>query len=81
MTTVPLKQNVFKRLEAFKALINAYKCLKTARMRKAIVGGNFEWTPSNYNCPPAYLRPSQAVIKPNIPVTKSDRLNYSESIS
>jgi hypothetical protein len=36
VTTVPLKQNVFKRLEAFKALLNTYKCLKTARMRKAM---------------------------------------------
>jgi hypothetical protein len=36
VTTVPLKQNVFKRLEAFKVLINAYKCLKAARMRKAM---------------------------------------------
>jgi len=40
VTTAPLKRNVFKRLEAFKALINAYKCLKTARCVKQCVMGN-----------------------------------------
>jgi len=45
------------------------------------VGGNFVWTPPNYNYPSAYLVPSQIVIKQNIAVTKSYRLNKNESIS
>ena len=45
------------------------------------VGGNFVWTPPNYNYSSAYLIPSQVVIKQNIAVTKTYRLNYKELIS
>ena len=45
------------------------------------VSGKFVWTPPNYNYPSAYLIPSQVVIKQNIAVTKSYRLNNNESIS
>ena len=45
------------------------------------VGGNFVWTPPNYNYPSAYLISSQVVIKQNIAVTKSYKLDNNVSIS
>ena len=48
---------------------------------KQHVGGNFVWTPPNYDYPSAHLIPSQVVIKQNKAVTKSYRLNNNESIS